>query len=284
MLRLMGRRATGPRRTSLRSYLRATRVLALVAVLALAAALVSDATEGRFWERHPLLSGLASSLLVVMLSLAIVNEVLARRSQRRWSVLAQHVMFELVRTARTTWTGVLELAGAMPSHGPTQDWLAAGVAEVRDTPRLADSVRRLVFDQQKRRTLHEGIAALVEHNDDVIGRWAAVMLNVDMYAEIIDRHVELASEVMWLAAVLDADEPPDDPHRRRRARTSVAAQLETAADDDWLTDRLVSITQLAEELDRTTLEVALRIVPVEWWESRLGTTVTPQVRGAMSNL
>jgi hypothetical protein len=31
------------------------------------------------------------------------------------------------------------------------------------------------------------------------------------------------------------------------------------------------MTQLAEALDRGTLEVALRVVPVQWWEARLGT-------------
>jgi hypothetical protein len=280
----MGRGVSGPRRTSLRAYLRATRVLAVVAVVALAAGLVSDATEGRFWQRHPVLAGLTSSLIVVVLSLAIVNEALARRSRRRWTVLAQHVMFELVRTARMTWTGLLELAGAMPSEGPTQDWLEAGAAVVRDTPRLTDAMRRVASDGQKRHTLHEGVNALVDHNDEVIGRWAAVMLNVDLYAEVVDRHVELASEVMWLGGVLDADEPLEEGHRRRRSRSSVAAQFERPADSDWLRDRLVSITQLAEELDRTTLQVALRIVPVEWWESRLGVTVRPELRAALSNL
>jgi hypothetical protein len=32
----------------------------------------------------------------------------------------------------------------------------------------------------------------------------------------------------------------------------------------------VAISQLAEELDRQTLELALRIVPVQWWAARLG--------------
>jgi hypothetical protein len=39
-------------------------------------------------------------------------------------------------------------------------------------------------------------------------------------------------------------------------------------DDDLLTALLVSITQLAEELDRGTLELALRIVPPERWAAR----------------
>jgi hypothetical protein len=47
---------------------------------------------------------------------------------------------------------------------------------------------------------------------------------------------------------------------------------------DELASRIVVITQLAEELDRHTLDLALRIVPVEWWEARLGATVRPERR------
>jgi hypothetical protein len=50
-------------------------------------------------------------------------------------------------------------------------------------------------------------------------------------------------------------------------------EIEGELGGEWLADRIVVITQLAEELDRTTLELALRIVPVQWWEERLGTNV-----------
>ena len=93
------------------------------------------------------------------------------------------------------------------------------------------------------------------------------------YAEIIDRHVELASDVAWLESLLDSRHPTDDFVKRRRGAASPAIQITGNIDDDTLTDRIVAITQLAEGLDRTTLELALRIVPVEWWAARLGTTV-----------
>jgi hypothetical protein len=70
--------------------------------------------------RHPLLAGLASSAIVVMLSVAIVNEALEIRRRRRWSVLAQYVMLELVRDARMLWTAVLELAGVPEANGRGQ--------------------------------------------------------------------------------------------------------------------------------------------------------------------
>jgi hypothetical protein len=105
----------------------------------------------------------------------------------------------------------------------------------------------------------------------VLGQWAAVMLNADMYAEVIDRHVELAGDVTWVAGLLDSAHPPVDRRRQQRARSSPALQIEGDPDGEWLADRMVVIAQLAERLDRETLELALRIVPVDWWWERLGT-------------
>jgi hypothetical protein len=62
-----------------------TRVIAAVAVLALVGGVISDGVAGGFWRSHALLAGLASSVIVVMLSVAVVNEALERRRRRRWS-------------------------------------------------------------------------------------------------------------------------------------------------------------------------------------------------------
>lgn len=43
-------------------------------------------------------------------------------------------------------------------------------------------------------------------------------------------------------------------------------------DKQRLIDALVSITQLAERLDQRTIELALRIVPLDWWAAQLVTT------------
>ena len=89
--------------------------MAILARVALVAGVVADFTSGSFWGRHPLLAGLVASVLVVMLSVAVINEVLERRRRQRWSILAQYVMFELVRNARMIWLGVLEVAGLLPT-------------------------------------------------------------------------------------------------------------------------------------------------------------------------
>ncbi len=218
-----------------------------------------------------MLTGVVSSVIVVMLSLAVINEVLERRRRQRWSVLAQYVMFELVRNARMIWAGILELAGLWPTEANQRQSVELGAEIVRDTSRLTAAVREMVDDDDLRDRLHTEIAFFAEHADDVLGRWAAVMLNTEVYAEVVDRHVELAGDVAWIGGLLDAEYPPDDARRQRRARSSPAVQIEADLGGQWLADRIVVITQLAEDLDRTTLDLALRIVPVEWWETRLGT-------------
>ena len=110
----MVRRDSGPRRSaSVDAYLRGTRGLAAIALLALVGGVLSDALEGRFWADHALLAGLVASVIVVMLTVALVNEAVERRSRQRWSVLAQYVMLQLVRDARLVWTGV---AGTGRAH------------------------------------------------------------------------------------------------------------------------------------------------------------------------
>lgn len=234
------------------------------------AAVVTDDTNESFWDRHALLAGLVGSVIVVMLTLAVVNEVLERRSRQRWSILAQYVMFELIRNARMIWSGILEVADLLPTESKPQAWVAAGTDAVRDTPRLTASLRIVVDDAEGQMRLHDEVAFLAEHADEVLGRWSSVMLNAEVYAEVIDRHVELAGDVSWIAGLLDSSRPPDDVRRQKRAQSSPAVQIEGLPEGQWLADRLVVIAQLAEEIDRGTLDLALQIVPVEWWCERLG--------------
>jgi hypothetical protein len=274
----MVRRDSGPRRSeSVDRYLRGTRALAAIALLALVGGVLWDALAGRFWANHALLAGLVASGIVVMLTVAVVNEAVERRSRERWRVLAQYVMLQLVRDARIVWTGVAELAGLMPSdpYATGGDVLAAatsiqaGSNAVRDTGRLTAALRELVAHPDKRIQLHDTVTNFLEHNDAVLGRWAAVMLNADVYAELIDRHVELAGDLAWLSSVLGLELAEDDG-RTRMARSHPAALIEGPLNNELLVHRLAAITQLAEQLDRGTLELALRIVPIEWWREQLG--------------
>jgi hypothetical protein len=258
---------------NLRNPLRAnglqTRVIAGAAILILIAAVISDRVANGFWTRNAFLANLVSSLVVVALSVAVVNEVLERRRRRRWSVLAQYVLLELVRTARVTWTALLELLGLMYAGEETPATLSAGSRTLLDTPRIVAAMRELLADPDRRQQLHGLIERLMDRSDEVLGRWAGVMLNSAAYAETIDRHVELYSRLAWVGSLLEYFEPTDDdPRRRRVSRSSPAVQLQGDFDDDWLSDNLVAIAQLAEALDQDSLKLALRIVPREWWAER----------------
>ena len=274
----MPRRAVGPRRTdSLSAYVRATRIIGAVSVVVLVGAIVWDVANDRFWSRHALFTSLVASLIVVVVTAAVLNEVLERRQRERWSVLAQYALFELVRAARLVWSGLLELAGLVPDDEPGAGALAAGSAAVQDTPRLAAEMDELLASADRREQLHRLIGGLLEHGQEVLGRWADVMVSAGTYAEIVDRHVELYSRLYWWGSVLDESDPLEEHlSRPRLSRVSPATQAAIGPiEDEWLRDNLVAIAQLAESLDRGSFETAMRIVPLDWWITQLPDRPTP---------
>src|SRR5260370_33419967 len=94
----------GPRRSaSVDSYLRETRAIAAVAVLALAGGVVSDALAGRFWGRHALLGGLGASLIGVVLSVARGDGGVERRRARGVGGRGRAGVFGPCRDRRVTW-------------------------------------------------------------------------------------------------------------------------------------------------------------------------------------
>jgi len=267
----MARRTVGPRRSdSPRTYLRSTRIIGGLSVLVLSGAIVWDLANDGFWSRHALFTGLVASLIVVAVTAAVLNELLERRQRERWSVLAQYALFDLVRTARLVWTSLLELSGLVPDGELDDRALAAGSVAVLDTPRLAAAMGEMLADADQREQLHRLIARLRAHGQEVLARWADVMVNSGTYAEIVDRHVELYSRLYWWGSVLDESDPLEEHlDRPRLSRLSPATQASGPVEDEWLRDNLVAIAQLAESLDRSSFDLAMRIVPLEWWTAQL---------------
>ena len=267
----MAHHAVGPRRTdSLRAYVRATWIVGGLSVLVLFGAIAWDLANDGFWSRHALLTDLVASLIVVAVTAAVLNEVLERRQRERWSVLAQYALLDFVRAARLVWSGLLELAGLVPDGELGDGALAAGSEAVRDTPRLAAAMDEMLASADRRVELHRLIAGLLGHGQEVLGRWAGVMVSSRTYAEIVDRHVELYSRLDWWGSVLDESEPLEEHlSRPRLSRFSPATQAAGPVEDEWLRENLVAIAQLAESLDRGSFELALRIVPLDWWATQL---------------
>jgi hypothetical protein len=248
----------------------ATRIIGGLSVLVLFGAIAWDLADDGFWSRHALFTSLVGSLIVVGVTAAVLNEVLERRQRERWSVLAQYALFDFVATARLVWTGLLELAGLVPDGEIDAGALAVGSEAVRDTPRLTAAMDEMLAAADRREQLHRLITVLLGHGQDVLGRWANVMLNSGTYAEIVDRHVELYSRLYWWGSVLDESEPlAEHLTRPRLSRISPATQAVGPVEDEWLRDNLVAIAQLAESLDRNSFELALQIVPLDWWAAQL---------------
>jgi hypothetical protein len=267
----MARHSVGPRRTdSLRTYLRATWIIAGLTLLVLCGAIAWDLADDGFWSRHTLFTGIIASLIVVAVTAAVLNEVLQRRQRQRWAVLAQYALFDLVGSARLVWTGLLEVAGLAPDGELGDEALAAGSEAVRDTPRLSAAIDDVLASADRREQLHRLIVGLLGHAQEVLGRWADMMVNSGTYAEIVDRHVELYSRLYWWGSVLDETEPLEEqPTRPRLSRISRATQASGPVDDEWLRENLVAIAQLAESLDRGSFEIAMQIVPLDWWAAQL---------------
>jgi hypothetical protein len=267
----MARQTAGPRRSdSLRTYVRSTRIIGGLSVLVLFGAVAWDLANDGFWLRHTLFTALVASLIVVAVTAAVLNEVLEHRQRQRWSVLAQYALFDFVRTARLVWTSLLELAGLVPDEELDDEALAAGIEAVLDTPRLAAAIDEMFASADRREQLHRLIARLLAHGQEVLGRWANVMVNSGAYAEIVDRHVELYSRLYWWGSVLDESDPLEEHlSRPKLSRLSPATQTSGPVEDEWLRDNLVAIAQLAESLDRSSFELAMRIVPIDWWTEQL---------------
>jgi hypothetical protein len=248
-------------------YLKTSRILGGIAVLVLIGGVLWDDLAPRFWSGHALIAGLASSVIVVMLTVAVVNEVLERRNRQRWSVLAQYVMLQLAGCARRVWMAVAEAGGFVPADAQKTnrmgdlmfrpDAIQAGAEAIHDSDRLVLALREVIEDEDRLAALREALEDVGAQNGEVLAHWAAVMLSAEIYAEMIDRHVELTDELDMVANLLDRS--PD---------TTPPAGIKL--DDDELTWTVAALAQLGERYERNTVQLAMRLVPIEWWTSRPG--------------
>lgn len=237
----------------------------------LALALASDFLVGSFWQRHSMLTSLLANLLVATVAVALINEVLERRARRRWNLVAQSAMFALVQSARLTWTGMVELLGLTEVSSGTVQSLLDGARVAIDRPRVSEAATTLLQDPGRRNVLQLAVDRLSGHADEVIARWASVMVGAAPYADLLDRHVELQGRLEWLSAVLAHKEPPPDQggRERRLTRASVGSERADEVGDEWIHDMIVSITVLATHLDYESREMALSLAPVDWWMERM---------------
>jgi hypothetical protein len=245
----------------------AAGVGAVVIVLAGA----SDFVLGSFWSTHAMLSALIASLIVLGVTVVVLNEWLERRDRRRWRVLAQYVLFQLVQSARATWTTLVELIMEREIEPGDAKELRVAAAIALEGPGLSSATSALLADPRRRAVLQAAIVALAGHSRGVVLGWASVMVGSGPYTDVFDRHVELQGRLDWISEMLAANEPNAalTLHDAKLARSSVATEHAVAlGTDEWLHDQIVATVQLATRLDYESRALGFQLVPMEWWDAR----------------
>jgi hypothetical protein len=270
---------------SLRRAERRAWLIGALSIALLAAAIASDFVIGSFWVRHAMLTSLLASLLIVVISVAVVNELIERRERRRWSLLAQGVLFALVQSARLTWTTLLETLRLSEVHTGTVASLLESARIALDTERVSAATRELLADAERRPRLQRTVESLRDHASEVIANWASVLVGADPYADVLERHVELLGRLEWVTSVLDHRDPaPEGARRTQLTRASIATEHADEFDDDWIHDMVVSITALATRLDYDSRELALSLVSADWWNERTQALLTAPLPAAAAEL
>lgn len=249
---------------------RRAAVVAAVSLALLAAAVVSDFLIGSFWVKHALTTSLVADLVTVVISVAVINEILDRRERKRWTLLAQSALFALVQSARATWTTLLDVVRLTEVHSGSTEPLLAAARIALDRKQVADATLALLADPERRSRLQGVIERLATHTSGAIATWATVLVGAAPYARVLDRHAELDGRLQWLSAVLAHQEPAPDQDRaqKRLLIASVATEHADAFDDEWIRDMVVSITVLATQLDAASRDVAFSLASEDWWVER----------------
>ena len=252
------------------------RIAAATGVLALAGLVVSD-FETHFWDQHAMISSILASLVVVLVTVAVINEALARRDSARWRVFAQNALLELASGARFTWVGLGELleVGENPASLRTVE-VRNFICSPAGTEQVATLVDQHLPDDEWRHRLARLVEKLLDESRDTLAAWGPAMLGARPYTALIERHVELYARVQLLRYMIDdpedaeLDELQDSAARARRLSASRRAVLsgQSAVDvERTLRTTLIVIIRRAAELEIDTRALARALVPLEWWST-----------------
>jgi hypothetical protein len=242
------------------------RTAAILAILLLLVVAGSDFVIADFWVSHPMLTAIASALVVVVLSVTVIEVVLSRRSERRWRVLAQQALIELAEAANTTWTALSEPLGLQGASEMTPDQVRAVMASDATGPKVRREIESDLTNAQIREQLAGKLNERLADGHQLLGRWAVALTASETYAEIFDRHVELYGRVNGLLQFLREGYKQTDPRglrgRVRREYSSPGGE----AEDEWFVDNLIGTINIGAGLEDATWDLALRVLPQAWWD------------------
>ena len=260
--------ASPPKLASMSHLRPGRRTAAILAILLLLAVAGSDFLIAGFWVSHPMLTAIVSALVVVLLSVTVIEVVLTRRADRRWRVLAQTALMELGEAANTTWTKLAEALDLQGASGMSPDQVRAVLASDATGPTVRRETEAALMNAHLREALAGRLGERLADGHQILGRWAVALTASETYAEIFDQHVELYGRVNGLLQFLREGHKQTDPRglraRGRREYSSPGGE----AEDEWFVDNLIGTINIGAGLEDATWDLALRVLPQEWWDRR----------------
>jgi len=124
------------------------------------------------------------------------------------------------------------------------------------------------MNTQLRESLAGRLSERLADGHQILGRWAVALTASETYAEIFDQHVELYGRVNGLLQFLREGYRQTDPRgfRNRDRRDYLSPGGE--AEDEWFVDNLTGAIDIGASLEDATWDLALSILPQEWWDRR----------------
>jgi hypothetical protein len=244
------------------------RTAAILAILLLLAVAGSDFLIAGFWLSHPMLTAIVSALVVVVLSVAVIEVVLSRRSERPWRVLAHTALMELAEAANTAWSALAETLELQAASDLSPDRVRAALESDATGPKVRREVEAALMNTELREKLAGRLADRLAAGYETLGRWAVALTASETYAGIFDQHVELYGRVIGLLQFLREGHKQTDPRafrgRVRREYSSPGGENE----DEWFVDNLIGTINIGASLEDATWDLALCVLPQAWWDRR----------------
>ncbi|HKA49958.1 MAG TPA: hypothetical protein VKK19_10265 [Candidatus Dormibacteraeota bacterium] len=133
---------------------------------------------------------------------------------------------------------------------------------------MRTAVGAALMNTQLRESLAGRLSERLADGHQILGRWAVALTASETYAEIFDQHVELYGRVNGLLQFLREGYRQTDPRgfRNRDRRDYLSPGGE--AEDEWFVDNLTGAIDIGASLEDATWDLALSILPQEWWDRR----------------
>jgi hypothetical protein len=213
-----------------------TRVSALLSLVALGAVALSDFLLTGFWDRNAMVTSVVADILVLIVGVAVVNELLSARSRRQWRLLSDYGLVELGEASRHIWVTLAQHVGVGKRESLTLDEMRSLVHSDEGEESTRKLALTMVGDEPQRRSLHSVVAELADEARARLGRWAPVLVETpDPHA--VTRFVRLQARLTRLETVLREDALHWRP------------SYEGSGDTEWIATRVANVIELGSRLD-----------------------------------